>query len=157
MQDSSGNTRERIADIQMDTVAIAFRQYLFEVCCALSPGISADSEFGIFKTSDDGQTWQSFDSAIAMSADACADPEVIASTSADSMLAIETKLFVANPGSNINRQTFNPDTLERDNENGTIIYPKHVQKALRRHLGLENTAVDEAFQFTNTEDFAFFG
>ena len=55
-----------------------------------------------------------------------------------------------------NAYAINPDTLERDDENGTIIYPKHVHKALRRHLGLENTAVDEAFQFTNTEDFAFF-
>jgi len=55
-----------------------------------------------------------------------------------------------------NAYAINPITFERDDENGTIIYPKHVHKALRRHLGLENTAVDEAFQFTNTEDFAIF-
>lgn len=90
----------------MHTVAITIRKYLFAVCCALSPSISAASELGIFKYSDDGQTWQTFDSTIAMSEDACVDPEVIPSTSADSMLAIETKLFIANPGSNTNRQTF---------------------------------------------------
>ena len=55
-----------------------------------------------------------------------------------------------------NAYAINPATLERDDENRTIIYPKHAHKALRRHLGLENTAVDEAFQFTNTEDFEIF-
>ncbi len=41
--------------------------------------------------------------------------------------------------------------------NGTIIYPKHVHKALRRYLGIENTPGAQRFPFHNTEDFAFFG
>ena len=52
---------------------------------------------------------------------------------------------------------FNPTTLERDDANGTIIYPKHVHKALRRYLGIENTPGAQRFPFNNTEDFAFFG
>ncbi|HIL96088.1 MAG TPA: DUF1501 domain-containing protein [Pseudomonadales bacterium] len=56
-----------------------------------------------------------------------------------------------------NAYHINPSTLARDDSNGTIIYPKHVHKALRRYLGLENTAVDANFQFSNTEDFDFFG
>ena len=55
-----------------------------------------------------------------------------------------------------NAYSINPTTLRRDDSNGTIIYPKHVHKALRRHLGLENTIVDADFQFVNTEDFSFF-
>ncbi len=55
-----------------------------------------------------------------------------------------------------NAASIDPDTLQQD-AGGTIIYPKHVHKALRRHLGLENTAVDQNFKFNNTEDFAFFG
>ena len=51
----------------------------------------------------------------------------------------------------------NPGTLERDDANGTIIYPKHVHKALRRYLGIENTPGAQRFPFNNTEDFAFFG
>ena len=39
---------------------------------------------------------------------------------------------------------------------GTIIYPKHVHKALRRYLGIEHTAGARRFPFNNTEDFAFF-
>jgi len=55
-----------------------------------------------------------------------------------------------------NAYRINPGTLEVDDRNGTIIYPKHVHKALRRHLGLENTVVEENLKFTNTEDFSFF-
>ena len=51
----------------------------------------------------------------------------------------------------------NPTTLERDDTIGTIIYPKHVHKALRRYLGIENTPGAQRFPFNNTEDFAFFG
>ena len=51
----------------------------------------------------------------------------------------------------------NPRTLRRDDRNGTIIYPKHVHKALRRYLGIENTPGARRFPFNNTEDFAFFG
>ena len=51
----------------------------------------------------------------------------------------------------------NPRTLRRDDRGGTIIYPKHVHKALRRYLGIENTPGAQRFPFNNTEDFAFFG
>ena len=51
----------------------------------------------------------------------------------------------------------NPTTLRRDDTNGTIIYPKHVHKALRRYLGIEHTPGAQRFPFNNTEDFAFFG
>ena len=49
-----------------------------------------------------------------------------------------------------------PTTLRRDDTYGTIIYPKHVHKALRRYLGIENSAGARRFPFNNTEDFAFF-
>ena len=51
----------------------------------------------------------------------------------------------------------NPRTLRRDDRNGTIIYPKHVHKALRRYLGIASTPGAQRFPFNNTEDFAFFG
>ena len=51
----------------------------------------------------------------------------------------------------------NPSTLRRDEAGGTIIYPKHVHKALRRYLGIEHSAGAQRFPFNNTEDFAFFG
>ena len=51
----------------------------------------------------------------------------------------------------------NPMTLERDDRNGTIIYPKHVHKALRRYLGVERSSGAQLFPFNNTEDFALFG
>ena len=54
-------------------------------------------------------------------------------------------------------QRINPRTLERDDANGTIIYPKHVHKALRWYLGIEDSAGAQRFPFNNTEDFAFFG
>ena len=54
-------------------------------------------------------------------------------------------------------QRINPRTLRRDDTNGTIIYPKHVHKALRRYLGIEHTLGAQRFPFNNTEDFAFFG
>ena len=47
-------------------------------------------------------------------------------------------------------------TLRRDDANGTIIHPKHIHKALRRHLGIENSLGAQRFPFHNTEDFAFF-
>ena len=53
-------------------------------------------------------------------------------------------------------QKLNPQTLERDDVKGTIIYPKHVHKALRRYLGIEETDGAKRFPFNNTEDFAFF-
>ena len=54
-------------------------------------------------------------------------------------------------------QRVNPTTLERDDANGTIIYPKHVHKALRRYLGIANAPGAQRFPFNNTEDFTFFG
>ena len=54
-------------------------------------------------------------------------------------------------------QRINPTTLKRDDRNGTIIYPKHVHKALRRYLGVESSAGAQRFPFNNTEDFGFFG
>ena len=53
-------------------------------------------------------------------------------------------------------ERINPRTLRRDDRNGTIIYPKHVHKALRRYLGIEYTPGARRFPFNNTEDFAFF-
>ena len=50
----------------------------------------------------------------------------------------------------------NPRTLRRDDRGGTIIYPKHVHKALRRYLGIGNSVGAQRFPFNNTEDFAFF-
>jgi len=54
-------------------------------------------------------------------------------------------------------QKINPATLDRDDTNGTIIYPKHVHKALRRYLGISNSPGALRFPFGSTEDFAFFG
>ena len=54
-------------------------------------------------------------------------------------------------------ERINPRTLQRDDRNGTIIYPKHVHKALRRYLGVAHTPGAQRFPFNNTEDFAFFG
>ena len=51
----------------------------------------------------------------------------------------------------------NPRTLRRDDANGTIIYPKHFHKALRRYLGIEDSPGAQRFPFNSTEDFAFFG
>ncbi len=53
-------------------------------------------------------------------------------------------------------QRINPSTLKRDDANGTIIYPKHVHKALRGYLGIDGSAGAVRFPFNNTEDFAFF-
>ena len=50
----------------------------------------------------------------------------------------------------------NPRTLQRDDARGTIIYPKHVHKALRRYLGVERSLGAQRFPFHNTEDFPFF-
>ena len=53
-----------------------------------------------------------------------------------------------------------PATLERvgdSDPNGTHIYPKHIHKALRRYLGIENSPGAQLFPFSNTEDLAFFG
>jgi len=46
--------------------------------------------------------------------------------------------------------------LRRNDQGGTIIYPKHVHKALRRYLGIERSAGSLRFPFNNTEDFDLF-
>ena len=50
----------------------------------------------------------------------------------------------------------NPTTVRRDDTYGTIIYPKHVHKALRRYLGVQYSTGARRFPFNNTEDFLFF-
>ena len=50
-----------------------------------------------------------------------------------------------------------PTTLAVDERNGSIIYPRHVHKALRRHLGIAVDAVADRFRFDGVADFAFFG
>ena len=54
-------------------------------------------------------------------------------------------------------QKINPRTLRRDDANGTIIYPKHFHKALRRYLGIEDSPGAQRFPFNGTEDFRSFG
>ena len=49
-----------------------------------------------------------------------------------------------------------PETLQRDDANGTIIHPKHVHKALRRYFGIEDSLGAQKFPFRDTEDFTFF-
>ena len=51
----------------------------------------------------------------------------------------------------------NPRILRRDDAGGTLIYPKHVHKALRRYLGIANTPDSLRFPFANTEDLPLFG
>ena len=51
----------------------------------------------------------------------------------------------------------NPKTLKRDDANGLLIHPKHVHKALRRYLGIENSPGARRFPFADTEDFVLFG
>jgi len=55
-----------------------------------------------------------------------------------------------------NAQLINPSTLLPDQNNGILIYTKHVHKALRMYLGLEGSAAALKFPFNNTEDFQFF-
>ena len=64
--------------------------------------------------------------------------------------------IIGNTDEGHNAQKINPDTLKTDEKNGTIIYPKHVHKALRRYLGLENSFAEKDLEFSNTEDFKFF-
>ena len=50
----------------------------------------------------------------------------------------------------------NPRSLQRDDAGGTLIHPKHIHKALRRYLGIENTPESLQFPFNNTEDLPLF-
>jgi hypothetical protein len=56
-----------------------------------------------------------------------------------------------------NAIAINPVTLEEDAQSGSVIYPKHVHKALRKLLNLEGNNLDQQFPFSNTESMAFFG
>ncbi len=59
--------------------------------------------------------------------------------------------------SHISRERpINPTTLDVDERNGLVIYPRHVHKALRRHLGIAADAVMDRFRFDGVADFAFF-
>ena len=53
-------------------------------------------------------------------------------------------------------QPISPATLTVDDANGTVIFPRHVHKALRSYLGIGTAEVAAPFPFVNTEDFAFF-
>ena len=54
-------------------------------------------------------------------------------------------------------RTINPATLQRDDTGGSLIHPRHVHKALRRYLGIENTPESRRFPFPNTDDLRLFG
>jgi uncharacterized protein (DUF1501 family) len=56
-----------------------------------------------------------------------------------------------------NALKINPQTLARDDNKGVQLYTKHVHKALRKYLGLENLPLATMFPFATTEDFGFFG
>ena len=53
------------------------------------------------------------------------------------------------------RKTY-PRTPQWNDAVGTLIYPRHIHKALRRYLGIENTEGSRQFPFNNTEDLALF-
>ena len=50
-----------------------------------------------------------------------------------------------------------PSTLQRDDYKGALIHPRHVHKALRRYLGVENSEGSRRFPFHGTEDILLFG
>ena len=50
----------------------------------------------------------------------------------------------------------NAGTLRRDDTSGTLIHPKHIHKALRKYLGVANTAGSQRFPFHNTEELPLF-
>ena len=49
-----------------------------------------------------------------------------------------------------------PATLQRNDAAGTRIHPKHIHKALRRYLGIGDTADSLRFPFNNTEELPLF-
>ena len=55
-----------------------------------------------------------------------------------------------------NVKHINPISLQPDEAGGSIIYPRHVHKALRQLVGLNDTALDQRFPFNGTELFSFF-
>jgi len=50
----------------------------------------------------------------------------------------------------------NPSTLQPDEANGKVIYPKHVMQSLREYVGIDNHAITQPFAFNNSESFDFF-
>ncbi len=50
-----------------------------------------------------------------------------------------------------------PLTLRRDDANGMLLHPRHIHKALRRYLGIENSPGSLQFPFDDTESLALFG
>ena len=50
----------------------------------------------------------------------------------------------------------NPSTLRRDDAGGVLVHPRHVHKALRRYLGIENSTGSRQFPFRQTEDLRLF-
>lgn len=55
-----------------------------------------------------------------------------------------------------NAYKVNPASLARDDSNGILINSNHVHKALRRYLGIENSAVAGLFPFTTVADLPLF-
>ncbi len=56
-----------------------------------------------------------------------------------------------------NALQINPTSLAvESSQSSTVIYPKHLHKALRNYLGIDNSALANPFPFNNTEDIAFF-
>ncbi|MDG2196533.1 MAG: DUF1501 domain-containing protein [SAR324 cluster bacterium] len=54
-----------------------------------------------------------------------------------------------------NAMRVNPRSLERDDNNGNIIYPKHVHRALQRHLCIESFAQSVGYGI-DADNFNFF-
>ena len=65
----------------------------------------------------------------------------------DRVVAATDELHFARP--------VDPATLEPDPD-GTIIYPNQIHKALRRHLGLEDSLGAHFYPFRGVPDMAFF-
>lgn len=53
-------------------------------------------------------------------------------------------------------QRIDPLTLRRDDANGVLLHPRHVHKALRRYLGVEDSPGGLQFPFADTEPVALF-
>lgn len=56
-----------------------------------------------------------------------------------------------------NALKINPTTFQADSTNGITLKPAHVHKALRKHLGIDNSAASLLFPFSTTETVPFFG
>ena len=55
-----------------------------------------------------------------------------------------------------NTYPINPSSLQRDDFSGEIIKPAHVHQALRKYLGIHDSAISQNYEFQNTIDFDFF-